>query len=460
MQDVFGSVHSTASQAALEAFEAAVWAIIRHQPDVAGALDRARLADPDMPAVHAVKGLALVTLARGDMKDAILQSQRRTHLALSMRDGGTMFERTLALALTSAADGRLLAASEILTTYLENEPHALHAAKLAYGLKFMSGDHPGMLALTTRLLPEWQRTQAGFGYLLGCHAFALEEAGFYEEAEETGLAAMTHAPDDAWGLHAVSHIYEMRHEVEKGIAWINTRRPVWTRCNNFSLHVAWHLALFHLERRDHAQVLNLYDQEIMPRPSDDFRDVANAASLLWRLEQSGVTVGRERWNALAESAAGRVYDATLVFASLHSLLALIGARRFAEARQLVDSMAVQPLAASSDQQQVAAVVGHDLASGILACAEGRTLKVTLLGLANRLQRIGGSAAQRDIFLRSLVVVAETFGDRQSLHEITMMRRAGLPEDRFARMIRDRGLLGQASSIAPSRRTTTQEEPVA
>ena len=44
------------------------------------------------------------------------------------------------------------------------------------------------------------------GYLLGCHAFTLEETGEYARAEKTGLEGLKYAADDAWGLHAVAHV--------------------------------------------------------------------------------------------------------------------------------------------------------------------------------------------------------------------------------------------------------------
>src|SRR5215207_6079809 len=56
--------------------------------------------------------------------------------------------------------------------------------------------------------------------------------------------------------------------------------------------MAWHLALFHLETGDHDRVLAIYDTQVRPHPTDDFRDVANAVSLLWRFEQEGARSAR------------------------------------------------------------------------------------------------------------------------------------------------------------------------
>ena len=67
-------------------------------------------------------------------------------------------------------------------------------------------------------------------------------------------------------------------------------------------HLWWHRAMFHLERREFDEVLDLYDTAL-PRSGspltqampDLYIDVQNAASMLFRLERHGVDVG-DRWS--------------------------------------------------------------------------------------------------------------------------------------------------------------------
>ena len=111
-------------------------------------------------------------------------------------------------------------------------------------------------------------------------------------------------PRDAWGLHAVSHVHEMTGRTEDGIRWIEGQRDRGFRhCNNFGGHLFWHLALFKLERGAVAEVFELYDRKIRHDKTDDFRDIANGASLLMRLELDGHAVGT-RWEELADKAEG------------------------------------------------------------------------------------------------------------------------------------------------------------
>ena len=285
-----------------------------------------------------MKGFANLILAREELLAPARQAHADARAALRTLAGGTADERMLVAGLGEAVEGRFARAAMVLDQILQRNPRAFLPAKIAHALRFMLGDAPGMLAASTRVLRRWPAGAPGYGFLLGCHALALEETGDLDAAERTGRLAVELEPDDAWGLHAVSHVHEMQGRTAEGIAWLEGSRPVWTGCNNFSFHMAWHLALFHLETGDHDQVLAIYDTQVRPHPTDDFRDVANAVSLLWRLEQEGVSVGA-RWGELGAIAMRRRRDTTLTFASLHNLLALIAMGEIDAAWELVDALA-------------------------------------------------------------------------------------------------------------------------
>ncbi|HEX2137326.1 MAG TPA: tetratricopeptide repeat protein [Microvirga sp.] len=430
--DRYGTELSTDSSEAVCAFEAAVHGVAAHRPSTANALERALRADPNLVAAHALKGFANVILARQELVPVARESHRAASAALKTR-GGSVCEHALTDALAHAIGGCFFAAADRIEAYLEESPHTFLAAKLAHALRFMMGDARGMLAITSRVLPHWGESHPGYGFLLGCHAFALEEGADFGGAEQAGRRAVALEPDDAWGLHAVSHVHEMAGRVDEGIAWLESSRPVWKACNNFSFHMAWHLALFYLEREDHEAVLRLYDAEVRPAPTDDFRDVANAVSLLWRLEQDGVAVGH-RWAELREIALKRRRDLTLTFAALHHLLTLIAAGEDAAARELAAELAARAASRDgTDQATVMDRVGRDLAMVLLdASRTGPIGRLPLQRLASELRCIGGSHAQRDVFVRTLAGLAADWGDRRSLESILALRRSLKREDRFAR----------------------------
>ena len=350
-----------------------------------------------------------------------------------MADGATADERALVEALRLAVAGRFAAAAVRLDARLDLNPTALLPAKLAHALRFMLGDASGMLASSARILDQWSPSGAGYGFLLGCQAFALEELGHFDAAERVGRRAVEIEPADAWGFHAVGHVHEMQGRTAEGIGWLEAARPAWSRCNNFSFHIAWHLALFRLERGEHEEVLRLYDEEVRPSPTDDFRDVANAVSLLWRLEEHGVAVG-ERWDELREIALRRRRDMTLAFAALHNLLALVATGEIDAAWDLVRAMEDHADGRETDQAVVMERVAIDLAHIILDLALHRASSGSFASLVMRLPVIGGSNAQRDVFVRALAGFAADRSDRKAVDQILAVRRRLKRDDRFVSML--------------------------
>ncbi|MCB4825175.1 hypothetical protein [Roseicella aerolata] len=436
--DRYGTHHRAASVGACLAFAQAVEAVVAHRPDAAAALDRALAADPHLVAAHALRGLAQVILARPETMAAARAALARAEAALSERGAGcTGDERALFDTLALGSEGRLLAAADRLDLALAHSPQALLLLKLSHTLRFMAGDVPGMLRTTHAALRACTPEMQGYGFLLGCHAFALGEVGDLAGAERFGRRAMGLESRDAWALHAVAHVHEMRGQAEAGIAWIEGARPAWAGCNNFAFHLAWHLALFHLERGRQEAALDLYDREVRPGPGEDFRDYANAASLLERLRQEGIDVG-DRWRELAEVAARRRRETTLVFAVLHRLLALAAVGDLPAARETVAALEAEAASGCGDQSQVAALVGIPLARAILASGKGAGSPTGIGTALDGLNRLGGSRAQRDVFLRLLAERAAAVGDGASLDAVLALRRRLRRDDRFAALMRTRG----------------------
>lgn len=444
MIDAFGSDHAVSHPAAIEAFSRAVKALASHRSGAVADLEAALAAEPAMTAAYALCGLAGIGLATAERFAHARQRLLQSRAALARNDGGTAFERALVAALDHAVAGRLRSAADTLDDFLYRDPNAFVVAKLSHSFRFLVGDADGMLGLTARLCATCEPTSAGYGYLLGCHAFALEEIGRFHEAERVGREALAVSRDDVWALHAVAHVYEMRGQAAEGVAWLESHRDVWSRCNALSRHVAWHLALFALEMRDHDRVLSLYDRDIAGDLTGDFRAFADAASILWRLKQAGVDPGAGRWNELADVARAEARNAKLVFAQLHCLLALIGAGRFDEAEDVVDLIHQQGQA-GADQGKVAENVGYRLAVALVQSEQDEMLLMRVGFLARRLHRIGGSHAQRDVFLRSLAVAAQKTNDAAGFRQVLAVRRRYKSDDGFIA-----GILQQTPAVPAAR----------
>ena len=450
LRDTYGATHSTNSAAAVSAFEDAVGRVASHRP-IGTALQTALSHDDALAAAHALVGFANVILARSETVANAPVYLAAAQSGLERCGGGSPSERALVEALELCVAGRLRCAAARLDKHLESQPLDFLALKLSHSLRFMSGQGAEMLSLTRRTVPAWTPNHAGYGFVLGCHAFGLEEAGYFSAAEVIGRQAYSHEQSDAWGLHAVSHVMEMSGRTSEGVDWLEAARPNWSQCNNFSFHMSWHLALFLLEQGSVEAVLDVYDREIRPASTDDFRDMANATSMLWRLELEGVAVGA-RWHELHEIASKRRQDMTYVFGSLHYLLALVASGDRTGSAELFASLKVRAGSATDDQAGVAASVGLPLAEIIMTMADGIVCSSDLVHVAVNLPKIGGSHAQRDVFLRTLLVAARDQSNPAALLEILRIRSSLRSPDRFLHFVdaRVHSRIGPTPPAMPAR----------
>ncbi|MFN3482931.1 tetratricopeptide repeat protein [Rhabdaerophilum calidifontis] len=429
-------------------------AFLAHSRETPALLQAALDAAPESARLHATKALMLVLLARGELVGAARESA--AHAARCLDAGAGPGEKAFVAAAGAAAHGAWRVAIDQIEAALADDPSDSLSVKMSHALRFMLGDKAGMLRSITRARRRLPAGHAHAGFLAGCHAFALEENGLYAEAEAAGRHAVALEPRDAWGLHAVSHVHEMTGRHAEGIRWIEAGADSFRHCNNFGGHLFWHLALFKLESGAIAEVFDLYDRRIRAEESDDFRDIANGASLLTRLELDGHDVGA-RWEELADKAEARLADRSLVFADLHYLLALIGAGRNAAALTLARSIGrAEPRHAA--QVPVVERTGRALAEGLVHFADGDMDRALERLLAARGERvlIGGSDAQRDVFEQVLVEAALRAGAgdiaRALLTErLRTRRRNRFAEERLRRLVapggRRKGMIGLAAALA-------------
>ncbi len=441
---------TTASVApATSAWETLVEAVLAHDGRVPELIGGILARHPDDSRAHAVKGLMLVLLARAE-----LVGEARRCLAVADRlatsgDGAGAYRAALRCWLA----GEPLVAARHLEAQTTSDPGDALAFKMAHQSRFMAGDVPGMLA-SARSYGAAQAGQPHEGYVLGCLAFALEESGETRRAEATGRKAIALATRDAWGRHAVAHCLEMTGRAEEGAAWLSATTDTWRHCTSFAFHISWHLALFLLDQGRTGEVLDLYDTEIRATRADDYRDLANGASMLARLEFEGVDVG-DRWEELAELSARRVSDRRLVFADLHYATALLGAGATADAEALAGHMLADASRGTTHDGRVAAAAGVAAMEGLFAFHAGRYAEAArhLLRARPDLSRIGGSIAQRDLFEQMLVESLIRSGDLASAEAMLrerLLRRGGhngFAARRLARLAGGRRPAGRVAALA-------------
>lgn len=430
--DICQSPVSLDTPKARRAWDAMILAFLSHGTATPIHLGALLEQEPHFAMGHAARGIFSLMMGRAELHRTARDAAAAAHQALA-QNAANPREKAWVTALDHWLAGQPKRAIAEMERVLEAHPADTLSAKVSHALRFILGDAQGMRRSVERVLHAHDATHACRGYALGCHAFTLEETGEYATAEATGRAGLEDAPDDAWGLHAVAHVYDMTARPELGISLIDGHSSAWDHCNNFRYHVWWHKALLHMDKGDMEVALGLYDAHIRADKTDDYRDISNATSLLMRLELEGFDVG-PRWEELADIAQRRTEDGCLVFADLHYMLALAGAHR-TEAKRAMTARFARDAAQVGEMQQRYARPGCDALSGLNAFAEGRYDAAfgDLVRVRPLMQTIGGSHAQRDVFEWITIdagLRAGRYDQTEALLHDRIARRAG-NVDRFA-----------------------------
>lgn len=422
------------SHETLVAWNATVRGFLAHSADTPEHLQAVTEGAPGFALARIAKGFFLLLLGRAETDRTARETAQEveTLAAQGALDGR---EQVYLAALRDWLAGCPSAAAARLDDAARRWPGDAMAVKLSHAIRFMLGHRFAMREATSQALDAYGPDHPFAGYVTGCHAFALEETGAYGEAERNGRRALELAGDDAWAMHAVTHVYDMTGRSAYGARFVLDNEPAWRHCNNFGYHVWWHLALFYLDAGDFDAALALYDNHVRRDRTDDYRDLSNATSLLARLELEGIEVGA-RWEELAELAEQRLSDGSVVFADLHYMLALSATGREDAAARLAGRLRSDPEASSGEMALVAGHVGHPAARGLLLFknADYASAFAHLATARPYLQSIGGSHAQRDVFERILIDAAILAGELSQASNLIAQRnrlRAGT-QDRFAK----------------------------
>ena len=403
--DAFGQTISLDRKEDLDSWNSMMIGFLAHSAGVAKPLVRVLESQPNFALGFAVKGLFYLLMGRSELIPPAFDALAQARAALKNAPAEER-ERVYVQALAAWCDESPERCIALLEKILERHPRDALAMKLSHAIRFMLGDEKGMRQSLERVMSAYGSDHPAEGYFWGCYAFTLEETGEYEKAEKAGHRALELAPDDAWGLHAVAHVFDMTANAKAGLDWLEGREAAWMHCNNFRYHVWWHKALMHLDLGQMDEVFALYDSEIRKDKTDDYRDISNAASLLSRLELEGVKVG-DRWEELADFSVNRTQDGCLIFADLHYALAMMGDGRSQAAAELMARMQKDAECGKIQKRQRMGAPGLAALAGLLAFSEGDydSAFSNLERSRANMKLAGGSHAQRDIFERFAIDAA-------------------------------------------------------
>ncbi|MGQ0700061.1 MAG: tetratricopeptide repeat protein [Panacagrimonas sp.] len=395
--------------------------------DAVATIDRALVARPDFVLGHAFKAGVLMTFGEKRFVPAAAESVAVAERLLNRANDR---ERGLIAAARKLVDGDWHGACATYDRVLVDYPTDAFAIQTAHLFDFYRGDALNLRNRVSRVLPHWSADLPGWSYILGMHAFGLEECNQYPEAEDAARRALALEPCDAWAVHAGVHCMEMRGRIDEGIAWLETRVNDWAPDNAFAFHNWWHLALFHLDRGDERKVLELYDGRVYPQTTDVALQLIDATALLWRLRLLDVDVD-DRFQALS-----RAWEAKLdeerghySFNDVHAMMAFAVTGNDSASECLLRNM----------DAGFGAEVGVPIARGLLAFERRRYAEVLelLLPVRDQAHRFGGSHAQRDLLTLTLIEAARRVGQTKLARHYLAERRVHRPASALGKRLEAR-----------------------
>jgi tetratricopeptide (TPR) repeat protein len=413
--DAYGLPVTTASPDALATYDRAVRALLGWQADALDLFRAAAAHDPGLALAHAGAAVCLFLEERFPETKAAIVAARAAAAGQSER------ERRHVEAIALWTSGKADEAAQAMRAHLADFPRDVMVLQRLYYVFFWQGRFPEMLEVTTLMLPHYP----GESFVLGLHAFALEEADRCGEAVRTAEAALVLNPGDAWGVHALAHALYESADFDTGITRLPAAIHPCRGLNWFRNHLLWHLALLHFARGDYARAAALSRTVFERTPSSIAGDLHDSISLLWRMELAGRPMGA-RWTPFTAIGRERMTRQGLYFHVAHIAMALAAGGDWASADK---HLAMIRERAPKDRTGLVGAVLVPLVEGLHAFAGGDYARTVarLEPLRPRIVELGGSRAQRDVFHDTLFEACFRSGDAERAGRFLAERLARRPD---------------------------------
>jgi tetratricopeptide (TPR) repeat protein len=416
-RDAYGLDITSDSDRARQTYDRAVRALLGWEAGTLELFREATTHDPGLALAHSGAAVCLFLEERFGEARAATETARAAVAGQSARERG----HVEALALWTS--GNLVEAERHLRAHLAAFPRDIVVVQRLYMLWFWQGRFPEMLELTTAMVPHYP----GNSFVLGLHAFALEEADRCPEATRVAEAALALDPSDAWAVHALAHALYEAADFDGGVTRLP---PAIHPCRGlgwFKNHLYWHLALLNFARGEYERAGAMSRRVFERAPSAIPGDLHDSISLLWRLDLAGRPV-HERWQPFTAIARERLNRQGLLFHVAHIAMALAAGGDWPAAERHLEMVRAR---VAKDSTGLTGDVLVPLVQGLHAFAGGDYAKTVSLiePLRPRIVELGGSRAQRDVFHDTLFEAAFRAGDTERAARFLAERLTRRP-DRF------------------------------
>jgi hypothetical protein len=427
LTDSFGNAVSTRNTKSLDLFNRAVTQFNFYRIDPVATIDSALAEDPGFVLGQCFKAGLLCTTTERGMEPVIASC---IEAAEGNSADATLRERMYIAAVRAWLRRDFARFVKLFGDIVVEHPRDLLALQFAHLGDFFLGQSSMLRDRPAQVLPAWGEDDPARGFVLGMHAFGLEECGQYAQAEVEGRRAVELNPGDGWGVHAVAHVFEMQGRTSEGIQWLESNSAPWSEQSFFAYHNWWHLALYHTDCERYDAALRVYDTQVRTSSSRVAMEMIDASALLWRLRLRGVDVGN-RWEELAQSWEGFGEDGYYSFNDVHAVMAFLATGRTQQVRRILS--ALETAAQGRDTNAaMSREVGLPLARALDAFERKDYPRAIddLSQIRGIAQRFGGSHAQRDLIQLTLMEAALRAGRRSLARALTSERLALKPRSPF------------------------------
>ena len=352
---------------------------------------------------------ARALLLEGRTGDARAAVQRARTLA----DTATTREQAHVEIVARATEGAAAEALALLGEHVDAHPRDALPLSLAlgvYGLLGFGGfvDHyERQVALLERVAPHWG-DDWWFDTYLG---WAYVETGDCARGIPLLDRALAARPTNANAAHARAHGYYETGAAAEGDAFIEDWLPCYDRGAILHCHLCWHRAVFALQLGEPDRAMAIYRDGIAPDVSQTLPmfTMIDGAAFAWRAALQGHPLSPEELRALAAFTDERFRKAGVPFANVHAAFALAAAGEHAALAETLQNVSE----AAAAGRQVCGDVAARLCDAIAAYAAGNHAAAaqTLSAVQPEIFRIGGSHAQCDVFLDTLIAARLHSGAR-------------------------------------------------
>uniref|UniRef100_A0A665WAZ9 Tetratricopeptide repeat protein 38 n=1 Tax=Echeneis naucrates TaxID=173247 RepID=A0A665WAZ9_ECHNA len=406
---------STSSNEACKLYDALITQYVKWRNDETlggfeGCISAMQAADPNFVMGHVIStGLELgATTSSTRLNEQLAFAVKRT-VELANSQDITPRERLHVKAMELFSHGNFPKACEVWEDILVDHPTDLLALKFAHDGYFYMGAQIPMRDSVARVLPHWKPHMPLSSYLKGLYSFGLLETRFYDKAEKVAMEGLALTPDDAWSVHSIAHVYEMKAEVDKGLKFMQGREKDWQVSDILASHNYWHWALYFIEK-----VKNIMSFLI----TGSMLDTVDASSMLYRLEMEGVCV-KDRWREMLQVTQPHTDDHVTLFNDLHFLMVSLGNKGNGTSQRLLEGLQeLAKLPGDNQQHQMAATLGVPMCKAMIEYDQGNYSRAVdlLYPLRYDMVGIGGSDAQRDVF-NQLLIHAAMKSDSKRHHKL-------------------------------------------